>query len=356
MLLYGPAGTGKTTAVHALARDLAYDLLEVNASDTRNSAAINEIVGAAAQQQSLFSSGKIILLDELDGLSGMEDRGGIAALAPLLETPAHPIVCIANDPWETKLSSIRKKCVLIPFEHLTTGMMVTILQKVAATEKVMISEEHLHTLARRVGGDLRAAINDLEILHTSTQTITPDAIETLGDRERDETIFTIIQRIFKMTNATDLLHSFDSADLDFDSLFLWIEENLPREYSGEALAEAFDTLSLADVFRGRIRRQQHWRFLVYIKSLLTAGINAAQREPTRGFTKYERPTRILKLWIANQRYAKRKAIAEKLGEQLHLSTRRTVQEVLPYLPSIIRQHPASPMGLEEEEIAWLRDR
>lgn len=43
-------------------------------------------------------------------------------------------------------------------------------------------------------------------------------------------------------------------------IFLWIEENIPYEYKGEELARAYDALSIADVFRGRIHRQQHWRF------------------------------------------------------------------------------------------------
>src|SRR3989344_1181590 len=77
VLLYGLTGTGKTSAVQALAKDLNYELIEVNASDTRNKDSIHSVIGSAASQMSLFSKGKIILIDEVDGLSGQKDRGGI---------------------------------------------------------------------------------------------------------------------------------------------------------------------------------------------------------------------------------------------------------------------------------------
>src|SRR3989344_5102025 len=80
-IIYGPSGCGKTIAVHALANELNLELIEVNASDTRNKEQIEQIVGNASKQRSLFFSSKIILLDEIDGLSGSQDRGGISAIA-----------------------------------------------------------------------------------------------------------------------------------------------------------------------------------------------------------------------------------------------------------------------------------
>ncbi|MEK0337652.1 MAG: AAA family ATPase, partial [Nitrosopumilus sp.] len=84
-LLYGPSGVGKTISVHALANELNLEILEVNASDLRNAEQINSLVGSAVAQMSLFSKGKIILVDEIDGLSGMKDRGGLLAITKLIE-------------------------------------------------------------------------------------------------------------------------------------------------------------------------------------------------------------------------------------------------------------------------------
>ena len=54
-------------------------------------------------------------------------------------------------------------------------------------------------------------------------------------------------------------------------------ENIPKEYSGKALEKAYDALSNADKFRGRIYRQQFWRFLVYQNIFQTAGISHAKK-------------------------------------------------------------------------------
>ena len=63
VLVYGPAGVGKTSSIYAIANELELEVLEVNASDFRTADQINTKVGSAVQQQSLFSKVKVILVD-----------------------------------------------------------------------------------------------------------------------------------------------------------------------------------------------------------------------------------------------------------------------------------------------------
>ena len=113
IFIYGPTGSGKTCAVHSIANENNLEVLEINASDVRNKAGINEVIGGSIHQASLFSKGKIILIDEVDGLSGTKDRGGVKALCSLIAESSFPIVLTANDPWSSKLSPLRKKSKLI---------------------------------------------------------------------------------------------------------------------------------------------------------------------------------------------------------------------------------------------------
>ena len=66
--------------------------------------------------------------------------------------------------------------------------------------------------------------------------------------------------------------------MELSQITLWVEKNIPKECKGRELAQAFDALSKADVFKGRIYRQQHWRFLVYQNFLLSAGMSAAKNK------------------------------------------------------------------------------
>ena len=102
-LVYGPTGVGKTCSVYALAKELDWEVIEVNASDVRNEEEIRKRLGPAINQMSLFSRGKIILIDELDGISGTKDRGGINTIIKLMEKSTFPIVLTANDPWNKNI-------------------------------------------------------------------------------------------------------------------------------------------------------------------------------------------------------------------------------------------------------------
>ena len=137
-----------------------------------------------------------------------------------------------------------------------------------------------------------------------------------------------------------------------------MDYNLPKEYlKSQDLARAYEHLSRADVFKGRIRRRQHWRFLVYIFNLLTAGISSAKDERNPEFIKYKQTMRLLRIWQANMKNAKRKEIASKLAGVTHTSTKMAIEQI-PYLQIISKSLPgkalAEELELTEEEAVWLK--
>jgi replication factor C large subunit len=357
LVLHGPPGTGKTASVHALARELDLELIEVNASDVRNKASINELLGAALGQQSLFFKGKVILVDEADGLSGTKDRGGLQAVLALVKEARYPVIITANDIGSDKLKALKKQGVPVAFDALAPKDIAQLLEGIAKQENITCEEKALTAIAHRAGGDARAAVNDLQTL-SDGNTLTMAEIEALGDREQKEAIEQALLRVFKTTNATVALPAFDNVDVDVDQLFLWIDQNLPNEYTKpEDLARAMDALSEADKFFGRIRRWQYYRFYVYIYNLLSAGIALAKTEKYPGMPTFKRSSRPLQIWMANQRNAKRKAIAQKLAEKTHTSAKRSFNEIL-ILKGVFKkgkqQELIEELELTEDEVAWLR--
>ncbi|MCZ7396955.1 MAG: AAA family ATPase, partial [Candidatus Methanoperedens sp.] len=57
VVLYGRAGIGKTTTAHALARDMGWEAIELNASDQRTADIIEKVAGSASQMSTLDGSG-----------------------------------------------------------------------------------------------------------------------------------------------------------------------------------------------------------------------------------------------------------------------------------------------------------
>ena len=360
-LVYGPPGVGKTCCAYTLAKELDLEIIEVNASEFRNKEQINLKIGGAVNQQSLFSKGKLILVDEIDGLSGQKDRGGIQSITKLIEKSSFPMILTATNPWGNKFNTLRRKCNLIEFQPLDYLSIFKILKKICDKEKINYEDTVLKSLARRSGGDLRSSINDLQLLSIESQELTKSSLEELSERNKEDTIINALIKIFKTTDAKIAASAFENVKEDLNEQLLWLDENLPKEYTKpEDLARAYDKLSKADVFNRRIKRWQHWRFLVYINLLITAGIAVSKDKKYPGMTQYKPTGRILKLWWAKQKSMKKKAIAAKIAEKTHCSQKQALKSTLPYLQVAFKKNKefrtslTEDLDLSKEEAEWMK--
>jgi replication factor C large subunit len=345
VLIFGRVGVGKTISVYALANELDYEILEVNASDLRNKEQIQNAVINNIKQASLFGKDKLILIDEIDGINS-EDRGGLSELLKELEESNYPIVVIANDPWDSKFNMLRKKCKLIKFENLDIQTITSILKEITKKEGLKLNESFLKQIAIKSRGDVRAAINDLSLIML-------DNIIDLDEREKQDTIFNILKLIFKGKDLELLKKVFDNSKEDLNEIFLWIDENLANDYSEEDLAKAYYYLSKADIFRKRITKQQYWRFMHYQNLLMSLGIALSKKYPNNKFTSYNRTQRLLKIWINNQKNAKRNDTIKRISPKLHISNKKFVKE-LPYLKLIFKNNDLSEkFQVSKEELNYL---
>jgi replication factor C large subunit len=356
VLAYGPTGCGKTSSIYAIAKKMNYEILEVNASDLRNKDKMNAIVGGSVGQMSLFNRGKLILVDEIDALSGMKDRGCLQALAKIIAKSTWPIILIADDPWSSKLSDVRKKSSMIEFRTLTYLSVMKVLKRICAEEEIKYDEDILKALARKAGGDVRGAVNDLQAMTAIDKKL--DSYDgVIDDRLQTESIFNALKLVFKSKTPSNVIRAFDNVDVDFRDIKMWIDQNLPYEYESKDLCRAYDALSRADVFNGRIMRWQYWRFMVYINYLQTVGVALAKEERSKKFVNYKRSGRILKLWQAKMKYGKKKAIAEKVAAATHTSKKRALKDTLPYLKKIFENGSgaeiAEELELNPEEVKFL---
>ena len=352
IILYGPAGTGKTALAHAAAKEINSEIFELNASNLRNKEKLKETLKPAIEQQSLSKKGKIILIDEVDWVMG-EDRGGIQELTELIEFSEYPIILTANDAWTKKLSPLRKKCEIAELKNLDYKIIKDVLIKILRKEKKFIDNKILTNISVKSQGDLRAAINDAQ---TISELSSEEQIKILFDkRNKEEDIYEALKKVFKLKATNETLKAFDSVDMQTDEISLWVEKNIPLEYQNKSLAKAYELLGKKDLFNGRIYKQQYWRFLVYENIFLSYGIASLNKENKTNFTKYKRPTRVLKIWMSNQKTAKKKTIAEKYAKHTHISIKKTMKE-FPIIKMLINSNPKIPeeLNLDEDEMVYLK--
>jgi len=350
ILLHGQAGTGKTTLAYVIANETNSEIFELNASDFRNKTKLQEILQPVLQQRSLTKEKKLILIDEADGISGYYDKGGVPELLRLIEMSPYPVLITANDAFSKKLSPIRKKVEMISLGKITQNTIIDVLMDILRKENLFLNYNILQGIAFRTQGDIRGAINDLQSV---ARTRDPTLLE-FSEREKETDIFNALKKIFKEKPSKEMLRLYDSVKMPLDEILLWIEENIPAEYHGKALFNAYQALSKADLFKGRIYKQQYWRFLVYQNIFTSYAIASAKKEPNNNFTKYKRPERILKIWLNNQRQAKQKSIAQKYAKLVHVGEKRAMRE-FPIIKQIVKSNSEiqKELRLNDDEIEFV---
>ncbi len=337
VLLYGPAGVGKTSLVLAYGKEHGYDVIEVNASDWRDEARVKAVVGESSLQATLEgSTRKIILVDEVDGIAGREDAGGIAALSRIINETRVPLVLVANNPWDPKLAPIREKCLMLEFRRLKKAEVVKRLKEIAEMEGIKVSDAVLEKLAERSEGDLRSAINDFQAITGGRKMVDERALEALGSRNRVREIFDALRIIFNAKSVRAARAALEGLEVDLDMVYTWILDNAPEQIPDPAdLAEAFEALARADMLLARVNRKQEWRLMRYAIPVMTGGVALARRHKPSGFVKFTFPPRIRFLQATSAERELRRSIAQKIAAKLHLSTAKALSQMLPYISFIM---------------------
>jgi replication factor C large subunit len=349
--LYGPPGTGKTVAAEALGADLGMELVEKNASDYRTEEAVKQFAGLASQFRSLLGGQRLVLLDELDGLTGTADRGGVGAITEVVKNAEVPVILIANNPYDPRFTNLRNYCLLIEFKKPPAGEVMNHLKRICELESIQAEESALKFISQRSNGDVRSAVNDLQAMAQGKKSLSYDDVSWLGYRDRQENIFNVLRLIIYGKTCQSAKQAVDMVDVDIDMLFEWIYENAPEHLSDpHDLVRAMDALSMADLYRGRIRSTQDWSFTRYVVDFMTAGVAIArQNTAVHGWIPFKFPGRIQMLSRSKAERAIQLNLGQKIKRRCHISANRASKEILPYLRIIFKSDPKMAAGIAK----WL---
>ncbi len=304
LLLFGPPGTGKTASALAVALEMNWSVLEVNASMQRNAKAVQSLVGSAAGTGTLFGGKRLVLFDEVDGAF---DRGQMPALSAALQNAVQPVILTADDVWNQKLTGIRASCTKVEFRKIGKIDVKKALNRIAEKQGI---QADVQDIADAAEGDFRSALIDLQGGNASS-------------RMHKKNVFDGVRSVFKATTFGEAASSQDDSDTDFDLFSRWLEENIPVEYEKpQDVAAAFEALSRASVFAGRIRRRQAWTLYKFQRVLTLAGIALAKKDVYRKFTPYRFPGLVRYLGQTRKMRALLKSAAQKMGAKLHCSSKK----------------------------------
>jgi replication factor C large subunit len=345
VLLYGPAGVGKTSVSEALALERGWDLVEINASDKRSGEILSKIAGLASTQSTLFSKGRFILLDEVDGINLREDSGAVTTILQIIKETQYPLILTANDPWDPKTRPLREACLQIELKRLGIRDGLPLLKTVLAKEGVRTTDDVLKYIIDKDRGDIRSILNDIQLLASRTKTLTMDDVSMLAGRDRTESIFEVLRVIFNSRTVAAARRALSISDADQEMLFQWIFENAPYQIpKPRELEQAISALAEADMYFARSKRTQSWHLLSYALDLMTAGVAVAKQTPASGWVPMRFPSRISSMSRTRGNRDLRKRIGVAIGQKTHVSARRAQQL---YLPLLRLEHEHSPEKFEQ---------
>ena len=367
---------GKTALVHAAAKELNFQIIEMNASDTRTEKSISKIAGPATTLVALdkFSAeteGSLLFLDEVDGIFGREDRGGIGAIMGIFKKEGKrrkkrkgseihesqiPVVLAANDPDLKKLRPLRKVCHLIRLRKVRIPLIFALLQKICLRERIAAEFEALEEIAQNSEGDVRSAINDLQVMCEESRVLRLEDTLRLNPRNRGLDMYDTLKGIFSAKSSGEAMILLNSTKVDYDLLVLSIHDNLPLTCSDPVeLGVAYDLLSRADVFRGRIGNE-NWRLLKYFFNLLAQTTTVAS-QAFKPFDFIFPPMRITTLFWTKGKRTTLETICAKIAAKCHVSRRSAKLDFIPFLKAILNKQKSSPvytwLQLDNEEIDYL---
>jgi replication factor C large subunit len=261
VLLVGPPGIGKTTLAQLVAKEFGYDLIGLNASDVRNKSSIEEILTPLLGNVTLLGK-PMIFVDEVDGIHGRADFGGVEALIKILKEPTVPIILAANSDQSDKMKNIKKTTKTIYLKPLPPRLLGLYLQKVLKEEDAKLSPGITIKIIIDSRGDIRSLLNMAQAHVTGFEPPTEKSFENLD-------VEAAVNAFFKAKSKEEAQIVLYSLRIDpREKINAFYSSIVTSNLSNKDLARMLDVVSEADVLYGKIMRTQEWRLLRYLDNIL----------------------------------------------------------------------------------------
>ncbi|GFS51750.1 replication factor C subunit 1 [Nephila pilipes] len=285
-LLSGPPGVGKTTTAVLVCQEAGFDFFELNASDTRSKKNLQQMVSQLLGNQTLadcfkddagkVSSKHVIIMDEVDGMSGNEDRGGMMELISFIKTSKVPIICICNDRNHTKIRSLSNYCFDLRFQRPRVEQIKAAMMSIAFKENVQVSPNALQDVIVAANQDIRQVLHNMSMWSANSKSLSNEQTKSdigKGTKHIKLGPFDVLREVFAIANNPKATLN-DKAALffhDYSIAPLFVQENYvhvnPTSTEGNKinhltlLSETADSICMGDIIDKQIRSGNNWSLL-----------------------------------------------------------------------------------------------
>ncbi|KAM5271711.1 replication factor C subunit 1 [Ctenodactylus gundi] len=290
-LLSGPPGVGKTTTASLVCQELGYSYVELNASDTRSKNSLKVIVAESLNNTSIrgfystgsdgpmpsVSSRHALIMDEVDGMAGTEDRGGIQELIALIKHTKIPIICMCNDRNHPKIRSLVHYCFDLRFQRPRVEQIKGAMMSIAFKEGLKIPPPAMNEIILGANQDIRQVLHNLSMWCARSKALTYDQAKADSHRAKKDIKmgpFDVARKVFVAGEETAHMSLVDKSDLffhDYSIAPLFVQENYlhvkPVAAGGDIkkhlmlLSRAADSICDGDLVDTQIRSKQNWSLL-----------------------------------------------------------------------------------------------
>uniref|UniRef100_A0A3Q3W5I5 Replication factor C subunit 1 n=1 Tax=Mola mola TaxID=94237 RepID=A0A3Q3W5I5_MOLML len=281
-LLSGPPGVGKTTTAALVCEELGFSYVEMNASCTRSKNSLKEVVAESLNNTSIEnfykgSSKHVLIMDEIDGMAGNEDRGGIQEMISLIKNSKIPIICMCNDRNHMKIRSLANYCFDLRFQRPRVEQIKAAMMSIAFKEGIKIPAPALNQIILASNQDVRQVIHNLSMWSAKDKVMSYDQCKSDAAKARKDMKmgpFDVCRKVFAAGEETARMSLIDKSELffhDYSLAPLFVQENYlhvrPAAAGGNLkshlvlLSKAADSIADGDLVDRRIRSTQNWSLL-----------------------------------------------------------------------------------------------
>ena len=277
--VYGDPGSGKTTFVTNILKEMNYDIIKYDAGDIRNKSIIDNITKHNMSDKNIMSlfNNKIrriaIIMDEIDGMNN-GDKGGINTLIKLIrpkktkkqkleEVSINPIICIGNYHIDKKIKELMKVCNVIELKTPSLTQISGIIKTLIPT----IEDNFKNKIINYVQGDIRKLNNIYSIYVNKNDIFKIDIIENIFQLKsyNDDTKKITNKLINNNYNIDDHLTIMNETDRTIVGL-LWHENiidvlgKMDKSISIPFYIKQLDNMCFSDYIDRITFQKQIWQF------------------------------------------------------------------------------------------------